>query len=235
LAKEGFTASRDIIEGPRGFSEVLSEQSNPDAALANLGQHLAVSDIVFKYHASCFETHPVIEAMLSIRKDRQPEPQEIESIRLQVSPVAVEVAGISNPQTGLEGKFSQLLCAALAWADGNTSQDAFTDSATRDPGLLDLMAKMALETVPDFSPTRCVARICLKDGSTLDSDVDVLSIPRSAGEKRRLLIEKYQSLAAPAIGSSEAADIAEAILQIDEMEGLHAICASCQHKMGATP
>ena len=35
LAKEGFTSSQEIIEGPRGFAEVLSAESRPAQALGS--------------------------------------------------------------------------------------------------------------------------------------------------------------------------------------------------------
>jgi len=225
LAQDGFTSSRDIIEGPRGFAEVLSAESNPAQALEGLGDSYAVNNIVFKYHASCFETHPAIEAVLSVKRDEMPETDQVEEILLKVSPVAVEVAGKTRPRTGLEAKFSQACCASLALADGNTSQTAFTDEAVNNPKITDLMGKVVVETVPDFSPTRCIAQVRMVDGSTYSSDVDVLTITRPAEEKRALLMDKYRSLAYQVLGKVAADRLAEAVMRLEEIDDVSEICS----------
>jgi len=225
LAEGGFTSSQEIIEGPRGFAEVLSTESNPAQALEGLGDGYAVNDIVFKYHASCFETHPAIEAVLCIREREMPEPEQVEEILLKVSPVAVEVAGKARPRTGLEAKFSQACCASLALADGDTTQAAFTDAAVNSPRISDLMGKVVVETVPDFSPTRCMAQVRMVDGSTYVSDVDVLNINRPVEEKRALLMDKYRNLACPVLGQQAADRLAEAVMRLEEIDGVGEICS----------
>ena len=225
LAEGGFTSSREIIEGPRGFAEVLSPSSNPAAALEGLGESFAVNDIVFKYHASCFETHPAIEAILSIREVEKPEPEQVEEILLRLSPLAIEVAGKTRVTTGLEAKFSQTCCASLALAGGDLSQAAFNDAAVNSPNITDLMGKVVVETAPDFSPTRCQARIRMKDGSTYISDVDVLTISKTAAEKRELLMDKYMDLACPLLGRAAADRVAEAVLRLEKIEDMGDVCS----------
>ena len=225
LAGDGFSSSEEIIEGPRGFAEVLSEGSNPSAALEGLGESFAINDIVFKYHASCFETHPAIEAVLSIKEAEKPEPDQVEEILLRLSPLAVEVAGKTLVATGLEAKFSQTCCASLALVGGDMSQVAFTDANVNNRRITDIMGKVLVETVTDFSPTRCQARIRMKDGSTYTSDVDALVISKTNAEKRELLTDKFMDLACPVLGRAAADRLAEAVLRIEKIEDISEFCS----------
>lgn len=223
LARDGFTSSTEIIEGRRGFAEVLGGARNAEQALGGLGDSYAVEDIIFKYHASCFETHGTIEAILSIREQKVPEPDDVEAILLRLNPLCTEVANIGLPQTGLEAKFSQSCCACLALAGGQTGEGAFNDAVVRDPALISMMQKVAVEEASDFSPTRCQARVRLKDGSEFTADVDVLQTSRTNEEKRALLMDKYRSLSSQAIPPDQVELLAEAVSSLDGIEEMSAV------------
>jgi 2-methylcitrate dehydratase PrpD len=224
LARQGFTSSMEIIEGRRGFAQVLDGASNAEQALDGLGERYAVDDIVFKYHASCFETHPAIEAILSIREREMPETGEVEEIRLKLSPLAIEVANIRLPQTGLEAKFSQSCCASLALVSGDTGEGAFSDMGVKDPVLIDLMERVVVEETADFSPTRCEAHVRMKDGAVFSSDVDVLHISRTDEERKALLLDKHRSLSSHVFAPAEVDAVVEAVFRLEEIDGMGEVC-----------
>jgi 2-methylcitrate dehydratase PrpD len=56
--------------------------------------------------------------------------------------VAFTSAGIAEPKTGVEGKFSLRFLAALALAEGNVTLDKFTDEKVGDPRINRLRRKV---------------------------------------------------------------------------------------------
>jgi hypothetical protein len=65
----------------------------------------------------------------------------------------------------------------------------------------------------------------MKDGSTYTSDVDVLTISKTAAEKRELLMDKYMDLACPLLGRAAADRLAEAVLHIERSEDIGEVCS----------
>jgi 2-methylcitrate dehydratase PrpD len=55
----------------------------------------------------------------------------------------------SNPQTGLEGKFSLEFCIALALQERNVSLQKFTDSKVKEPGIQQLIKKIKKEVTEE--------------------------------------------------------------------------------------
>ena len=122
LAEKGFTSSTDMLEGSKGFSKVFSTRMDPPKALERLGDDYAIRGVVFKRHASCFETHPAIDAVLALKEEQGLTADQVESIQLDAYTVACDIAGIPAPQTGLQGKFSLAFCVALALGEGETGE-----------------------------------------------------------------------------------------------------------------
>jgi len=70
LAKRGFDSSQQIFEGQFGIGNVYS--SNPDfpTLTKNLGAKYQILNVAFKPYASALGTHPIIEAILDIKKKK---------------------------------------------------------------------------------------------------------------------------------------------------------------------
>ncbi len=193
LAEKGFTCSDDILAGETGFCSVLSPDSYTDIITENFGKTYAVSDVIFKRHAACFETHPTIDAALALRD--QVDVDDIERVSVQAGPVALEIAGKQEPQTGLEGKFSVAYCAALALADGRTGEDFFTDEMVRSDLLVSLTGKVHVEANEDYGLTRAEIVVHMKDGREFKSLVDTLEIGADKERRKADLVRKFSSFA----------------------------------------
>ncbi len=132
LALDGFTGVDDILEGPHGFFQVLGGQEN-DAALEGLGKIWHIQNLSQKFHASCLETHGAMEAAMSIVTKNNPPLNEIRFLTIRTTPICMNVAGIPEPNTGLEGKFSIPYCVANALLRGDTGPRAFADEGVKAP------------------------------------------------------------------------------------------------------
>jgi 2-methylcitrate dehydratase PrpD len=216
LAEKGFTCSDDILAGEKGFCEVLSPDRNPDLIVSGFGDDFAIRNVMFKRHASCFETHPTIDAALALREKVKPE--EIAEIRVEAMPVAVEIAGKPKPQTGLEGKFSLAYCAALVLACGESGEEYFTDEKVQSEALVRLREKTSVSVNEDLGLTQAQVTVRTTDGREFTGMGDTLE---SAADKERRtsdLLRKFRSFADRLLPSGRADAAIEFVQQLEDRD-----------------
>jgi len=224
LAADGFTSAQDIIEGKSGFIDVFSGKYNEDA-LAILSGKWEVEDLVQKYHPSCHATHSPIEGALSIVKDEGVALDDIKSINITVSPLAVGAAGKPEPKTGLEGKFSISYCVANALLRGDTGTKAFTEAKVNDPAVVSLMEKITLEVTDKFKALEAITKIKTTSGKVFTASMDVMSdIPKLETKKVKIR-DKFIDLSSPAIGESRAEELADAITALETLDNVRNLLA----------
>ena len=193
LAEKGFTCSDDILAGETGFCRVFSPHSDTEMITWDFGKDYAIRNVIFKRHASCFETHPTIDAALDLRGKVSLE--DVEEVRVQAMPVALEIAGKPKPRTGLEGKFSLAYCAALALADGETSEEYFTDEKVLSERLVSLREKVNVHANEDFGLTQAEVVVRTTGGRELKARADTLEIGSDKERRKADLIRKFRSFA----------------------------------------
>src|SRR5690606_9127603 len=86
LAARGFQSRTDILECPQGFARTLAEDFHPELALAEPpgGFHLRAN--LFKYHASCYETHATIECARQLRATHGDDVTRAGAVTVRVNP-----------------------------------------------------------------------------------------------------------------------------------------------------
>src|SRR4030042_531652 len=150
LAQRGFTCAPDIIEGKKGYFEVLGDGSQLEPMVKNLGKKYQVLNNTFKPYAACLLTHPTIDAVIDLRNKYGLNPEDVEGIKCDVGHFCLDSAGQMEHKTGLAGKFSTYYCAALALAEGAAGEDMFTDRRGLDPKMVALPKKEKARIVPGF-------------------------------------------------------------------------------------
>mgnify|MGYP000149001989 CR=1 FL=1 len=136
LARVGFTANEDAIEGIQGFVETQCQGKRDEPAVTD---RWAVQDTLYKYHASCYLTHSSIEALKSIRCEAALTPKAIAHIDIHVAPGHDRVCNIPAPATGLEIKFSLRHLAAMVIHGMDTADlGIYTDANATDLALVRL-------------------------------------------------------------------------------------------------
>ena len=101
LARKGFTCSPNILEGASGFSELFSEDYDLSVIGTGLGETFQVMKNTFKPHASCLLTHPVIDALIGLKKEFNLKAEDIAEVDCKVSRLCLDAAGKQHPQTPL--------------------------------------------------------------------------------------------------------------------------------------
>jgi 2-methylcitrate dehydratase PrpD len=179
LAQKGFTAGKNVLEDPLGFSSVFAKTMyDLDGMAEKLGNpyDIMVSYII-KPYPSCGLTHRCIDAMLELVKEHKFGPEQVDRIECHTPPMAPEILIYPRPQSGLEGKFSMEYCMAAAIIDGEVSLRQFTDEKVCAVEAQDLLSKVELKVrdVPKGGSLLKVhqpVKVKLRGGSELVREVE---------------------------------------------------------------
>jgi 2-methylcitrate dehydratase PrpD len=208
-AKEGVTGALDIIEGEAGFGRAMGDAPDWERALATLGADFHICGMTFKNHACCGHAFAAIDGALALKEKMGVSAGEIARVRVGGYRATLEVAGIADPATAAEARFSTPYLVATALTHGSVRLAAFEPRRLEDAGTRALMRQVELAIDPAVDaafPAQRSARIAIeaRDGRrgehfqpTRKGDPD---LPFSDAE----LEGKYLELAAPVIGEQKA-------------------------------
>jgi len=223
LARGGFTAQTAILEVAQGFAATHACAEPSSGALEHPQQHLLIRDTLFKYHAACYLTHAAIEAARLLREQHGVDPEKITAVEVQVNPALLGVCNIEAPVSGLEGKFSLRATTALGLLARDTGDpDLYSAATMADPDVVALRDRVQVTATEALSPTQ--ARVSA-EGPTGRSEATVdTGIPAAdLADQEQRLRGKFRLLAERRLGSTGAADLADAVMCLDTRESLREV------------
>jgi 2-methylcitrate dehydratase PrpD len=223
LAQKGFTSAPDMLESEKGFGKAFSTRMDPMKALEGLGQEYSIREVVFKRHASCFETHPAIDAILALKEEQGLAADQVDSIELTAFVIACDIAGIPAPKTGLEGKFSLAFCVALALGDGDTGEPSFCLEKVQDPRLNALREKVKIISDMNLSPSRAKIKVLTRDGRVLEKFMETLDLSKDRVRMKKELTRKFRILSAPILGEDKAEKLVSKISRLEKAKQINAV------------
>lgn len=171
LAAEGFTASDDAIGAVRGFIDLYSGDIDPNfETIPTLGERwgLIEDGIQVKKFPCCYFTHPGIAAALALREQHNLTAEEIVSVEVTASQGAADALHYTDPDTGLEGKFSMQYPIAVALTTGQVGLAAFDDENIHDPEVQAVRKRVTFEVDPDlpYDPYKTTVHIETTNGES---------------------------------------------------------------------
>ena len=103
LAREGWTASEQAIEGPQGYLHAFSAGRREPAALTTLGApwKITTTGVAVKPYPSCACTHSIIDGALELRRTHDLQPLQIASVVIGVNKAVPNILIHSDPKNGL--------------------------------------------------------------------------------------------------------------------------------------
>jgi 2-methylcitrate dehydratase PrpD len=219
-AAEGLTGSLDIMEGEAGFGRAMGEGPDWGRALATLGEDFHVCRMTVKNHACCGHAFAAIDGALALKAQMGVAADEIARVRVGGYRATLEVAGIADPATAAEARFSTPYLVATALTHGSVRLAAFEPPRLDDKSTRALMKRVELALDPAIDaafPAQRAARVAIeaRDGrrgehfqATRKGDPD---LPLSDAE----LEAKYLELAAPVLGDEGARTLLARLWKLD--------------------
>ncbi len=217
LAEDGFEAAHDIYEGPLGF--IATHHGLNDVVDRHfLGSKHPVEFLDFKFHAACFFLHGALNIAQRMRTENAITSEDIASINVDVSQISCDTAGKTDPETGLDGKFSMKYSLANAFATGETGIEGYADERIHDPKTRSLMARINVRITDEFDAAPLTSRVnvVLEDGREFSEEADPTAETLTLEGKRCKLRTKFDNICAHIIDESQTKDLYRAIDEFDQ-------------------
>ncbi|MGH8745675.1 MAG: MmgE/PrpD family protein, partial [Burkholderiales bacterium] len=213
-AREGVTGSLDVLEGEAGYGRAMGYDgaaAGPDwdKALATLGREFHVTRMTIKNHTCCGHSFAAIDGALALKAKMGIEARDIERVRVGTYRAALEVAGIEQPRTAAEARFSLKYVVATALTGGSVRFAAFEPGRIGDSATRALMQRIDVSLDPELDaafPRQRAARVAIDAAGGRSAE---WLQPTRIGDpdaplSDRQLEDKYLELASPVLGEASA-------------------------------
>ena len=234
LADQGFTASLDVIEHQTGFLRAHSPSGTPniDHGTIDIGKNWRLADlgINVKRYPTCYATHRSIDAMLGLVSEHRLKPDDIREIRVHTGVTQKLMLRNTNPQTGLEAKFSMEFAMAAALIAGRVGLAELTDEFVSRP-----------EVGATFAKVRCTTTDEMMPGDQPFAPADQVSVVLASGEilahapvvhakgswqlplSRDELKDKFMDCATRVFKRAQAATLFEQLWNLEELGSIRSL------------
>ncbi len=193
LAARGFTANPDAVFGNQGYLQAAATGRAYDERVNAVADRWLIAETLFKHHAACHLTHAAIEGVRGLRHAAPPD--QVEGVTLMVHPDILDVCGIPEPDTGLEGKFSLRCTAAMALLGIDTANpQVFVDAVIRREDVQRTLRQVTVQTDPSLTTMQTRVTLSCSDGGEYEAWHDTNVPERDLDRQERQLLAKFESL-----------------------------------------
>jgi 2-methylcitrate dehydratase PrpD len=217
IAQLGFTGADTIFEGERGFLRAFSDDAHPEALAQGLARPYELL-IEFKPYSCARPIHNAIDCALEVRKQDGFDMAKIEGIRFERHPDWARYHQNKAPRTYHEAQVSLPFSVAVALIEGKALLKQYSARNLRNPQVKRLTEMVAISENPTLPRgVSCRMTVTMRDGRALTSQVDYPkgSIENPMTEEE--LHGKFESLAAPVIGSKRAENLADQVMALEKV------------------
>ena len=176
LAHMGLTVGKQVFEHPLGLTSKIMGEATYDLneMAAGLGKPFRTQEfLTIKKYPSCSHNHGLTDSILGLMAEHRFGYGDVESV--EVSAAVSGATLYTQPEDGLQGKFSALYNTAAALVEGRVEIDTFTREKIDAPAIQDTMNKVRLnvrakgeEGSEDSRGDDTPVKIRLKDGRVLE-------------------------------------------------------------------
>ena len=217
LVRDGFTSSRDALEGRFGFIRAFSGGRGFDTqqVAENLGNklYLVESGIEIKKYPCCGSAHLALDATFDLLSRGAIDPEAVDRIDVLVDFDPPRSLIHSRPVSSLEGKFSMQYCLAAALLDRRVGLQSFTDDQVMRPEAQAMIPRIDMRRIPgnegkpSWTEGYHQVDVQLKDGSTLRQQAHRASSGALRGVTVEDIREKFRDCASQSLSEATTAEV----------------------------
>jgi 2-methylcitrate dehydratase PrpD len=172
LAQAGFTAGEHALEGPRGFAAVQAAHYDLARVTDRLGEDFELRVNAYKPYPCGIVVHPTIDGCIGIHREHRPPAEAIESVRVRVAPLVLDLCNKREFRRALDSKYSIYHAAAIGLVRGRAGIEEFDDDAVRDPVLARVRERVVPVADPTITEDQSHIEVELSDGRRLTQFVE---------------------------------------------------------------
>jgi len=179
LARRGFTADKDALDGRWGFMEILGGGVDPDKIAGKLGNPFTLihPGASIKMYPCGSLGQPSMDTLLEIVQEEDMGPRDVREIRLRAGPNILEPLRYNEPVDGLQAKFSLQFGLASILLRRRAGLREYTTVFVNDPELRRTMGKVKTVLDRDLAGMgvermRSIVEVELMDGRVISRSTD---------------------------------------------------------------
>ena len=216
----GCTASEDILDGEDGVARMVGAPGvDINKVLDGLGTwDLAANSSSLKPYACCAAGHWSQDALRLILERRPTRPEEIEAIEVEINDYLLPNMPFTQPQTGLQGKYSleyDLVAIAL---DGRAGMFQYTDAMVRRPEAQGLMKRVTRLPQPGTGRPESRVVLKLKSGEILEETVKISHGTPGDPLSDQEVLDKFHECAGTLLSPAARARVLDLCNRLDGLE-----------------
>lgn len=228
LAAAGATGPATVLEGRFGLIRSHADPSgSADSIAADLGERWEVLNLSIKPFPACHFAHASTWAAGELMDTHRLRVDGIEEIVVRVpdegaalvlEPLDHKIA----PRTGYDAKFSLPYTVAYRLVHGHLDLASFSETAIRDPAVLQLASRVHGERLDGPPPSRFAggARVVMASGRELNSFLPCTPGSPDNPLDQRWILAKFRDNAELALSFEDAGELMGLLLGIEELSSL---------------
>lgn len=172
LAREGFSANSEALDGKWGYLTIAGPGGDPALVRDRFGDPFSMVSpgVSIKPYPSGVLTHPSMDAMLFLMREKNIAPQDIETVLLSAGSNVLGPIRFRIARTELEGKFSFAFLLAAIALRGRCGKDEFVDSFVASDECIAMQERIETEFSQEIEDMgwdriRSRVRITTRDGT----------------------------------------------------------------------
>ncbi len=221
LAEHGLTGQPDILEMPMGY---LYGVAGETYTVPILGEPYVAKHIGIKKYPCCYlEMHP-IEGFIELIKAHNISADDVESIRVDVSPIFAHFVRFHHPKDEEEARFSLPHSIACCFLDGKPWIESYTTERVNHPQVIAFRDKVKIIVHPEWAAPdlpfggEIPITIRLKDGTEYRKVCPKPTDPIIVSDEE--VMDKYMKCALQVLSQSRAEQVAETVLSLEKVQNI---------------
>jgi len=179
LAKKGYTADRESLDGRWGFMNVLGHGADPEKLIGKLGNPYALLDpgASIKMYPCGSLGQPSMDMLHEIVAEEDLMPKDVREIRLRAGPNILEPLRYTSPVNGLQAKFSLQFGLASILLKRRAGLREYTTEVVNSKDVRKAMAKVKTHLDPGVArmgkeKMRSIVEVELHGGRVIERVAD---------------------------------------------------------------
>ena len=235
LAKRGFTADKDSLDGKWGFMNVLGNGCDPEKIMGKMGKPytLIYPGASIKMYPCGSLAQPSMDMLLDMVLEEDLKPEDVLEVRLRAGPNILEPLRYERPVDELQAKFSLQFGLACILVKRRAGLWEYTAEVLNSPEIRTMMEKVKTILDPEVArmgtdKMRSIVEVELRNGRVLGHLADTARGTPEKPLKDSELDDKFRQCASFVLDEKRTGQVLNAVRNLESMSDIRQLTSLLQ-------